>query len=32
MHNAYEIPTSETNLRKMYDSKKLKRLVEEIEK
>ena len=32
IHNAYEIPTSETNLRKMYDSKKLKRLVEEIEK
>ena len=32
IHNAYEIPTSETNLRKMYDSKKLKRLVDEIEK
>ena len=31
IHNAYEIPTSETNLRKIYDSKKLKRLIDEIE-
>ena len=31
IHNAYEIPTNETNLRKLYDSKKLKKLVEEIE-
>ena len=31
IHNAYEIPTNETNLRKLYDSKKLKRLVDEIE-
>jgi DNA replication protein DnaC len=31
IHNAYEIPTSETNLRKLYDSKKLRRLVEKIE-
>ncbi len=27
IHNAYEIPTNETNLRKLYDSKKLKKLV-----
>lgn len=31
VHNAYEIPSSETNLRKIYESKKLKKLVEEIE-
>ncbi|MCR5596459.1 MAG: ATP-binding protein [Lachnospiraceae bacterium] len=31
IHNAYEIPTSETNLGKIYDSKKLKRLIDEIE-
>ena len=31
IHNAYEIPTNETNLRKLYDLKKLKRLVDEIE-
>ncbi|NBJ92912.1 ATP-binding protein [Parablautia muri] len=31
IHNAYEIPTNETNLRKLYDSKKLKRLVDKIE-
>ena len=31
IHNAYEIPTSETNLRKIYDTKKLKRLIDEIE-
>lgn len=31
IHNAYEIPTNETNLRKLYDSKKLKKLVGEIE-
>ena len=31
IHNAYEIPTNETNLRKLYDSKKLKKLVDEIE-
>ncbi len=31
IHNAYEIPTNETNLRKMYDSKKLKKLVDKIE-
>ena len=24
IHNAYEIPTNETNLRKLYDLKKLK--------
>lgn len=30
IHNAYEIPTNETNLRKLYDSKKLKKLVDEI--
>lgn len=32
VHNAYEIPSSETNLRKIYDSKKLEKLVAEIEK
>ena len=32
VHNAYEIPSSDTNLRKIYDSKKLKKLVDEIEK
>ena len=31
VHNAYEIPGSETNLRKIYDSEKLKKLVAEIE-
>ena len=31
IHNAYEILTNETNLRKLYDSKKLKKLVDEIE-
>ena len=31
IHNAYEIPTSETNLRKIYDTKKLKNLIDEIE-
>ncbi len=31
VHNAYEIPSSETNLRKLYESKKLKKLVDEIE-
>ena len=31
IHNAYELPTNETNLRKLYDSKKLKKLVDEIE-
>ena len=31
IHNAYEIPANETNLRKLYDSKKLKKLVDEIE-
>ena len=31
VHNAYEIPTSETNLRKIYDTKKLKKLVDSIE-
>lgn len=31
VHNAYEIPGSETNLRKIYDSMKLKKLVAEIE-
>lgn len=31
VHNAYEIPSSETNLRKIYDSMKLKKLVAEIE-
>lgn len=30
IHNAYEIPTNETNLGKLYDSKKLKKLVDEI--
>lgn len=32
VHNAYEIPSTETNLRKIYESKKLKQLVKEIEK
>ena len=32
VHNAYEIPSSETNLRKIYDSKKLANLKAEIEK
>lgn len=31
IHNAYEIPTNETNLRKLYDSRRLKKLVDEIE-
>ena len=31
IHNACELPTNETNLRKLYDSKKLKKLVDEIE-
>ncbi len=32
VHNAYEIPSSETNLRKIYESKKLADLKAEIEK
>lgn len=32
VHNAYPIPTSEANLRKLYESKKLSKLVAEIEK
>ncbi len=32
VHNAYEIPSSETNLRKIYESKKLANLKAEIEK
>lgn len=32
VYNGYEIPTNETNLRKIYDSKRLKKLVDEIEK
>ena len=32
VHNAYEIPSTETNLRKIYDSKKLRKLIEEIER
>lgn len=32
VHNAYEIPRSETNLRKIYESKKLADLKAEIEK
>lgn len=32
VYNAYEIPTSENNLRKMYESRKLRKLVAEIEK
>lgn len=32
VHNAYEIPSTETNLRKIYDTKKLKKLMEDIEK
>lgn len=31
VHNAYTIPTNETNLRKIYDSKRLKSLLKEIE-
>ncbi|MCM1263692.1 MAG: ATP-binding protein [Butyrivibrio sp.] len=31
IHNAYEIPANETNLRKLYDSRKLKKLVDGIE-
>lgn len=31
IHNAYEIPTSETNLRKIYDRKRLQKLVDAIE-
>ncbi len=31
IHNAYEIPANETNLGKPYDSKKLKKLVDETE-
>ena len=31
IHNAYEIPTNEANLRKLYDSRRLKKLVDEIE-
>ena len=31
VHNSYEIPTSETNLRKMYDSRKLQKLIDQIE-
>ncbi len=31
IHNAYETPANETNLRKLYDSRKLKKLVDEIE-
>ena len=32
VYNAYEIPTSESNLRKIYESRKLRKLVKEIEK
>ena len=32
VHSAYEIPSSETNLRKIYESKKLANLKAEIEK
>jgi len=32
VYNAYEIPTNETNLRKIYDTKRLKNLVESLEK
>lgn len=32
VYNAYEIPTNETNLRKIYDTKRLKKLVDTIEK
>ena len=32
VYNAYELPTSHTNLRRIYDSRKLKKLVDEIEK
>lgn len=32
VYNAYEIPTSETNLRKIYDTKRLKKLMDTIEK
>lgn len=32
VHNAYEIPSTETNLRKIYDSKKLENLKAEIER
>ena len=32
VYNAYELPTSQTTLRRIYDSRKLKTLVEEIEK
>ncbi len=32
VHNAYEIPTNEINLRKIFDGRKLKELVAEIEK
>lgn len=31
IHNAYEIPANERNLRKLYDTKNLKKLVDEIE-
>ena len=31
IHNAYELPSSETNLRKKYDNKKLQALIDEIE-
>ena len=32
VYNAYEIPTNETNLRKIYDTKRLQKLVDSIEK
>lgn len=31
IHNSYPLPTSETNLRKIYDNRKLRSLVDEIE-
>ncbi len=31
IHNACELPTNETSLRKLYDSKNLKKLVDEME-
>lgn len=31
IHNAYEMPSNETNLRKIYDSKKLRNLIKQIE-
>ena len=32
VYNSFEIPKNRTNLRKIYDSKKLKKLIDEIEK